>query len=252
MVRAMERCASGASGPLSPGPAASLTDAGRCTLDQAEKAARGWQPDIHVTTELVWGTAVHVLRRQAKSAVQIVVGHRGHGGFAGMLLGSTGLQVAGHVEGPVVIVRRGNIQECREVVVGWDMTEDCAAALEYAFDAASTRAVRLRIVHALRPAPTSAGAQYATDLDELEAGVRWDVVQAYAPWRKRYPGVAVLEEVVHDHPVSALANASQQADLLVVGSRRREGLSTQRLGSVSHGVVHHAHCPVAVVRPRNS
>nr|BFE79293.1 hypothetical protein GCM10020093_018940 [Planobispora longispora] len=57
------------------------------------------------------------------------------------------------------------------------------------------------------------------------------------------------ESTVCDHPVPVLSDASRQADLVVVGSHGRGGFSSAVLGSVSHGVLHRAHCPVAVVRP---
>ncbi|WP_327049418.1 universal stress protein [Microbispora sp. NBC_01189] len=57
------------------------------------------------------------------------------------------------------------------------------------------------------------------------------------------------EESVYGHPVDALIQASRTADLLVVGSRGRGALGSAMLGSVSRGVLHHADCPVAVVRP---
>lgn len=67
--------------------------------------------------------------------------------------------------------------------------------------------------------------------------------------RRKYPDVAMHEESVYGHPVDALIQASRTADLLVVGSRGRGALGSAMLGSVSRGVLHHADCPVAVVRP---
>jgi nucleotide-binding universal stress UspA family protein len=66
-------------------------------------------------------------------------------------------------------------------------------------------------------------------------------------------GVDVQRSVIRDrHPGKALLDASQDADLLVVGSRGRGGFSEMMLGSVSHTVVLHAVCPVVVVPLRNA
>jgi len=61
---------------------------------------------------------------------------------------------------------------------------------------------------------------------------------------------ATLEtRVVARHPALALVEASEGADLLVVGSRGYGGFADALLGSVSTYCVHHAHCPVVVIRP---
>ena len=59
----------------------------------------------------------------------------------------------------------------------------------------------------------------------------------------------LLTRVVAEHPASALVQASKDAELLVVGSRGYGGLADAMLGSVSTYCVHHAHCPVTVIRP---
>jgi nucleotide-binding universal stress UspA family protein len=84
------------------------------------------------------------------------------------------------------------------------------------------------------------------------AGIRREqhrtVTGRLAPGRERFPEVDVVLEVTCGYPVAVLADASTRADLLVVGSRGLGAVGSTVLGSVSRGVLHHARCPVAVVR----
>lgn len=225
------------------GDAESVVDAWNPVLRAGRDAALRRHPRLKVETMLVHDrTVAGGLRHYAGEAAEVVVGHRGRGGFASLLLGSTGLHLAGHYPGPVVIVRGHSDTPIGEVVVGLGLAEDPAPALGHAFAAAAARGARLRVLHAWRPAAGS-GADV-----HLAANGRYDrLAAALAPWRGRDPDLKVVEDVVTGHPVQMLAQASAEADLVVVGSRGR----SFPLGSVGHGVVHHAHCPVAVVRPRD-
>jgi nucleotide-binding universal stress UspA family protein len=73
--------------------------------------------------------------------------------------------------------------------------------------------------------------------------------EAVAGWGEKYPDVPVTTVTTRDHPVDALVEASRAAGLLVIGGHRRGRIGGALLGSVGHGVLHSAHCPVAVVRP---
>jgi len=71
-----------------------------------------------------------------------------------------------------------------------------------------------------------------------------------ARWREKNLDIEITGEEVVGHPVNALLRAGGTADLVVVGSRGLGGFASAVLGSVSHAVLHHLPCPVAVVRPR--
>jgi nucleotide-binding universal stress UspA family protein len=60
--------------------------------------------------------------------------------------------------------------------------------------------------------------------------------------------VPVVEELVHGHPAEVLRQAATGADLLVMGSHGHGTFAGMVLGSVSHALLHHAPCPLAVVR----
>jgi nucleotide-binding universal stress UspA family protein len=87
------------------------------------------------------------------------------------------------------------------------------------------------------------------DPDMAAREERLVLAESLAGWQEKFPDVAVVHSVVLGHPVPALVSRSATARLLVVGSRGRNSLRSLALGSVSHGVLHHATGPVAVVRP---
>ena len=210
-------------------------------------------PGLEITTEVAFGHAVEVLRERATAAEQVVVGSRGRGGFAGLRPGSVSLGLAGHVPVPVVVVPDSSRDSGRaawdEVVVGLDGSPRSEAALDYAFAEAARRGARLHVVHAWHmPALAPYAVAYASLIEDVYNAERAAVRHLLEPWRDKYAGVEVRETPVCGHPVMALRNAADTADLLVVGSRGLGVIGSAVLGSVSHGVLRHAHCPVAVVR----
>ncbi|GGP06139.1 universal stress protein [Nonomuraea glycinis] len=212
-------------------------------LEAAADQARARAPGLGTTTAMVTGAVVERLRTESETADTVVIGSRGLGGFTGLVLGSAGLGLAGHTRCPLVIVRGPVHVNHGEVVVGFDGSSDTDAAVAYALEQAGARGARLHAVYG-RPYPRTAphpagyGPLPPEDLD-LE--------ERLLPWRERYPEVEVAGSVVRGHPAPALADASRDADLLVLGSRGLGGLAAAVLGSVSHAVLHRAHCPVAVV-----
>lgn len=218
---------------------------------EAHKLALERHPDLEATTEIIRGAVPVVLRERAATAAALVLGHRGRGGFAGLLLGSVGLRVAGYAPGPVIVVRGEEEPAHGEVVLGVDPDTVDEAALSYAFQAAALRGARLRVVHAFQTAETPAAAGRSGDLAQVEEDRRHRLDELLIPYRERHPDVTVVPSLVREHPVQALASASRQADLLVVNARGRGLLRDMLLGSVSHGVLHHAHCPVAVIGHRS-
>jgi nucleotide-binding universal stress UspA family protein len=67
-------------------------------------------------------------------------------------------------------------------------------------------------------------------------------------WEQKYPDVHVTRVVVHDKPSSALLAHATTAQLVVVGTRGRGAFRGLVLGSTSQHLLHHAPCPVTVVR----
>lgn len=220
----------------------------------AAAAARAGEiaPGMEITTDLVEGPVVETLHAVSAGAAALVVGSRGLGGFSGLVLGSAGLGLAGHAEVPVVVVRKPHRDQYHEVVVGFDGSPHSEAALEFAFEEARARRGRVHAVYAWEmPAFSPFAVGYGAALEEIYDNEVRATRLRLAPWRDKHPDVPLVETAVCGHPVPALADASLVADLVVVGSRGLGGVRGALIGSVSHAVLHRAHCPVAVVRPRN-
>ncbi|MEO3778945.1 universal stress protein [Micromonospora sp. B11E3] len=217
---------------------------------QAVAEAEAAAPGVRVTGEVVDGEAAAVLVGESPTAAMIVLGDRGLGGFAALVVGSVAGQVTAYAECPV-LVARGAERTDGPVVVGVDGSALSRAAVRFAADEAAVRGAPLRAVHAYRH-PASAGPgdmqPLVHDPDLLRGEEDRVLAGALTGLAERYPRVPVERVVAHARPVAALTEASRAAQLLVVGARGHGEFTGLLLGSVSHAVLHHADCPVAVVR----
>ena len=221
----------------------------REVLAAATAAAEETVPGLAVDPQMIVGYPGAVLRSESAGARLVVLGDRGLGGFTGLLLGSVAIEVSAVAGCPVVVVR-GPVPAPAEgpVVVGVDGSPTSEAAVGFAYEAAATRGVPLVAVHVwwdLMVDPTFAP---MLDWDALEAEEREVLAERLAGWGEKYPDVHVQRLVMHDRPARALLEQAAGAQLVVVGTRGRGGVAGLLLGSVSHSLLHHAPCPVAVVR----
>lgn len=216
-------------------------------LDAAILEAFQTHPRVLVTGTVADGSAAILLRERSREARLLVLGSRGHGGFTGLLLGSTTVAVSAHAHCPVVVVRGEQEQPEGPVVVGVDGSTCALLAVEYAFAQAAARDTVLRVVRAWTPiAPPR---QLPGYIPAEQAGAeRIEVDELLADGRSRYPQVEVAIDIVAGPPGRVMVDASRDAQLVVVGSRGHGGFGGLLLGSVSQQLLHHAHCPVAVVR----
>ena len=76
----------------------------RKVLDDSVRAAFGDQPPAGLQRQVREGGAAKVLLDASQGAIMLVVGSRGHGGFAGLLLGSVSANVAEHAVCPVLVI----------------------------------------------------------------------------------------------------------------------------------------------------
>ncbi len=237
--------------PAMPDPQAD----GAAMLDAVAADVQGRYAELDIDSiQLPSGGAAAVID-QSRTAEVVVVGCRGLGGFAGLLLGSVSSQVAAHAYGPVIVVRPAEptaAPPTAPVVVGVDGSPGSGRAVEFAFTEAALRGTGLTALSIYWADPTKDLRQPGPAIDEA-AGDRADqlVTDSVAPWLEKYPQVRVTTALIHQlNAEYSLVEASRDAGLVVVGARGRGGFTGLLLGSVSQALVHHAHCPVAVVHPR--
>ncbi|MEU1036688.1 universal stress protein [Streptomyces mirabilis] len=218
--------------PLDPSPLNRL-------VNEAAQRARGVAPEVEVTEAVVTGDAVAVLETESRAADLVIVGPRGMGGFIGMLLGSTAASLAAHSQCPVMVVRE-EPAGAGPIVLAVDGSPGGEKAIEFAFAEAALRGAEILAVHAWLPdyVPPGTGPESAERL----------LAQVLAGRTERYPDVTVRHEVLSGETREALIETSKTAQLMVVGARGRGGFAGLLLGSVSQALLHHAHCPVTVVR----
>jgi nucleotide-binding universal stress UspA family protein len=137
------------------------------------------------------------------------------------------------------------------VVVGVDGSAESVAALAWAARYASASGARVQALLAWHyPGPVGGPAMDKAPESveaQTEQQMRATLDEAVA---KAVPGQAsgVETSIGYGHPAQVLIDASQDADLLVVGSRGHGSWTGMLVGSVSIHCVTGAHCPVVVVR----
>jgi nucleotide-binding universal stress UspA family protein len=205
-------------------------------LSAAAERLRAEFRALAIRERMVDGHAGAVLVDYSHQAALVVVGHRGEGGFTGLLAGSVATHVAAHAECPVVVMRGIIGKPDDPVVVGVDGSPESQRATAFAYDVADLRGAPLTIVTVSPPGHAGPG-PIARDLDALAA---------------RHPDVVVRHEMINNQrsPAAGLIHAAGGAGLVVVGSRGVSGLRGILLGSVGRALIDHAPCPVAILRGR--
>lgn len=223
------------------------TQAARAELDAFVGAVRREHPDLEITADILGSRPAEELVRAADDAhaALLVVGSRGRGGFASLLLGSTSRRVAADARCPVIVVR-GTTWSNGPIVVGVDGSDASRSALVWAAHHADRHERPLHAVLAWTdlvpvgahgPEPLRAG---YTSLD-AERALRAIVEETL----DGHPWAGLDLQVTAARPAAALLDAAEEASLLVVGATDRGAIGD--LGSVTWQVLHHAPCTVAVV-----
>lgn len=213
---------------------------------------------LDIETELAAMAASTGLAIESANASVLVLGNRGRSPLTGALAGSTSLALAAQAQCPLVLVRANGADgnpRTGPVVVGVDGTEVSESALAFAFTEASVQDAMLVAVHAW--AETVFETALAGDTGSLDWARHRELAgealaERLAGWQEKYPEVLVERDLVHERPTIALRRRAETARMVVVGRRGHNGFPGLALGSTSQHLLHHAPCPVAVVRTENT
>jgi nucleotide-binding universal stress UspA family protein len=217
------------------------------------EAHRQRASESRVQAEAVLGVGepAQVLLEQAATAALIVIGAIGQAGTRQLRLGSVADQLIQQANCPIIVAREAqNPVPGNRVVVGVDASGGSSRALTFAFEEASLRGLPLLVVIA-RPdldadGAVGSGETLGSDQRVLrEAGIDARS-EDLAQLQRTHPNVVVSSEVDRTGAVMALIAHSHDAELLVVGARHHDGVLGLTYSSVSHAVVLHASCTVAV------
>lgn len=138
-------------------------------------------------------------------------------------------------------------QKAPVVLVGIDGSAESGRALRWACDYVSQLG---GVVHAVTVwhQPIQFGYRLATTDSDLEKRAQRSLDEVVDPVREEYPQVDLKPRLLRGHEVDEMVGLSHQADLMVLGNKGHGAFTGMMVGSVALKLVHHARCPVTVVR----
>ncbi|WP_327315799.1 universal stress protein [Streptomyces sp. NBC_01235] len=214
-------------------------------LSEAVTFVKSRHPQVQVAGLLAEGHPAWVLREQAQHATEVVLGSWHLSALQELFTAAAvALPLIAHAPCPVVVVPESAhiTQQPPYFVVGVDGSPRSAAAVDFAFEEAALCGAVVRALYVWH-APLLG----VLDEDAAIQECRRLLSETVAGRTAAHPEVDLRHEVVQGHPVQVLAKASEHALGLVVGTRGHGGFTGMLLGSVSQGVLHHAHCPVITI-----
>jgi nucleotide-binding universal stress UspA family protein len=217
---------------------------------------------VSVTTEIKmhsrvkYGRPVDVLRHVADEpgVRMLVVGSRGHGDFADLVLGSVSHALSHHAPKPLVIVPKlpGDATKFPtkgRIVVGIDGTPEAEAALAWAAQEAGIRGAILEVVvawsvsKAVFPTRFLMHRPQESDMQQVAESILDKGIADLGN-----TGTRIEAKVLRGDAPTVLINRGRDADLLVIGTRGLNRAKEALLGSVSHACTHHSQTPIAIIR----
>lgn len=210
-------------------------------------------PDTVIRKEMAVGAGDVSLIARSEAQASLVVGRRGLGTFARLLVGSTSLSVAGHSRVPVIVVPDQWSPEAHAadpVVVGIDHQDVQPEVLRFALVEARRRGVPVVAAYGNEAVPPEAWPSPEDIARHDGRAAEQALGRALMPYRREFPGVEIRLMHHRGHPLSVLLDEVGPSQLLVLGrhsSRQRGGFP---FGSVARGVLYYAESPVAIVPSR--
>jgi nucleotide-binding universal stress UspA family protein len=214
-------------------------------------------PDRIIDTRVVRGRPASALLDEARAMQPdlIVIGNRGHGPFATILLGSVSTEVVDHAPCPVLVARHPAVHR---LIVGADGSETAQHAIDVLSRWPIFHGMPARVVGVCRASAnwtslTAAVYPAWSELDTATVDERrcqlTDIVSR-AEGQLASAGLQSSMEIREGDAAEQLILAARvdQADLIVVGSRGLSTISRLVLGSVARKVLLHADASVLVVR----
>lgn len=226
-----------------------MVQAGERLLEQTAALAPAGVKSVRRLCEL--GSPADVILDAARAAAAdlLVLGTRSRGKIAELVLGSVSHRVLLHAPCPTLIIKRP-LESLRRVLVAVEGPEDAGRIRDWLRTRPFTKPIDLKILHVLPNlhfGDPGVELSYATWVQQTEQAARQFLDDLKAPLQDHR--CAVTTQVIAGFPSRAIAEASRDCDLVIVGSHGRSGVGRFLLGSVSHAVVHRVDCAILVVRP---
>jgi nucleotide-binding universal stress UspA family protein len=200
------------------------------------EAGSGW---------LAYASPVDAILAEAADARMVVLGTEFDNKLKAAVLGSVASTVTATAPCPVVVVRGEG--RSGPIMVGTDGSPDSEDAVAFAFEQAARVGAPLTVAYCWQPHE-----RHDAPIAEMRGLLQNWLAEGISTYADKYPAVAVQVKIVEGRPATALAELTDDASLVVVGSRGRGGFAGLLLGSVSQSLLRHAKCPVAVVRRQES
>ncbi|HET9080255.1 MAG TPA: universal stress protein [Trebonia sp.] len=234
-----------------------LAEGARKRLEQEIAEAAGEASPATTVPLVAHGDPAQVLCERSASADLLVVGSRGHGGFAGLMLGSVSTKCAHHSRCPLVIVRGTADRDyrlVRRILVGVDGSEGSRRALAWAVDEAALHGASVEALDVWRD-PYGADMSLEFDMEHFRVDrelllerAQDRLAAAVAEAVAAHPGAEVAPVLLQGEDTTrVLCERSADADLLVVGARGHGGFLRLLPGSASIACAHHSKCPVVII-----